>query len=124
MKNRYIPDQNDIVWIDFEPTKGKEIGKYRPALILSSRHYNEKFDLVICCPISTSIRNKISEVPINNLSEKSVVVATMVHTISWTDRKTKFIAQAEEGVMIAVLQRLLPLMGADKLLLKSAGVSH
>ena len=26
---RYIPDRNDIVWLDFEPTKGKEIGKYR-----------------------------------------------------------------------------------------------
>jgi mRNA interferase MazF len=31
-----------VVWLDFEPTKGKEIGKYRPALVLSSREYNRK----------------------------------------------------------------------------------
>jgi mRNA interferase MazF len=32
--SRYVPDRNEIVWLDFEPTKGREIGKYRPALIL------------------------------------------------------------------------------------------
>ena len=32
----YVPERNDIVWLDFEPTRGKEIGKYRPALVLSS----------------------------------------------------------------------------------------
>jgi len=26
MKESYIPARNDIVWLDFEPTKGKEIG--------------------------------------------------------------------------------------------------
>lgn len=30
----YVPERNDIVWPDFEPTRGKEIGKYRPALWL------------------------------------------------------------------------------------------
>ena len=29
MSSRYVPDRNDIVWLDFEPSKGKEIGKYR-----------------------------------------------------------------------------------------------
>ena len=27
----YIPKRNHIIWLDFEPTKGKEIGKYRSA---------------------------------------------------------------------------------------------
>jgi mRNA interferase MazF len=31
----YTPERNDIIWLDFEPTKGKEIGKYRPAIVLS-----------------------------------------------------------------------------------------
>ena len=34
---RYVPDRNEIIWLDFEPTKGKEIGKYRPALVLSGK---------------------------------------------------------------------------------------
>ena len=27
----YVPERRDVVWLDFEPTKGREIGKYRPA---------------------------------------------------------------------------------------------
>jgi len=56
---RYIPDRNDIVWLDYEPTKGKEIGKYKPALVLSSKEYNKHTGLLICCPVSTSIRGAV-----------------------------------------------------------------
>ncbi|WP_242518963.1 type II toxin-antitoxin system PemK/MazF family toxin [Halochromatium roseum] len=31
---RNLDRESDIVFVDFEPTKGKEIGKYRPALVL------------------------------------------------------------------------------------------
>ena len=34
-RTEYVPDRRDVVLLDFEPTKGKEIGKYRPALVLS-----------------------------------------------------------------------------------------
>jgi mRNA interferase MazF len=40
--NKYIPERFDIIFLDFEPKKGKEIGKYRPALVLSSKEYNKK----------------------------------------------------------------------------------
>ena len=52
MSKHYTPERNDIIWLDFEPTKGKEIGKLRPALVLSSKQYNQKTGLLICCPIS------------------------------------------------------------------------
>nr|AKN36374.1 Programmed cell death toxin MazF [Vibrio tasmaniensis]AKN37140.1 Programmed cell death toxin MazF [Vibrio genomosp. F6] len=45
---QYIPKRNDIIWLDFEPVKGKEIGKYRPALVLSSKEYNQQTGLLIC----------------------------------------------------------------------------
>ena len=43
---------------------GKEIGKYRPALVLSSRAYNRKTGLMICCPVSSSIRGAPTEVAV------------------------------------------------------------
>ena len=110
---RYIPQRNDIIFIDFDPTKGKEIGKYRPALVLSSKEYNQQTGLLICCPISTSIRGQITEVAVDNLDKPSVVAASLVHTFAWQERKAKKIAVAEEGVFDDVLQRLLPLIGAE-----------
>ena len=113
---RYVPDRNEIVWLDFEPTRGKEIGKYRPALILSGKAYNQASGLPICCPISTSIRGAVTEVMVNNLQTPSVVAANLVMTLDWTQRKARKAAEAEPGVMDAVLLRLLPLIGADRLL--------
>jgi len=112
---RYVPERNDIVWLDFEPTKGKEIGKYRPALVLSGKAYNKATGLLICCPISTSIRGVATEVPVSNLGKPSVVAANLVMTVDWVQRKVKKEAVAEAGVMEDVLLRLLPLIGADRL---------
>lgn len=116
MTKQYIPDRNHIVFMDFEPTKGKEIGKYRPALILSSNEYNKNTGLVICCPISTSIRGGLTEVPIHNLEKPSVVAASLIQTLSWKERKMKFLTDAEQGVMDDVLFRIIPLIGADQLI--------
>ncbi|MDG4719407.1 MULTISPECIES: type II toxin-antitoxin system PemK/MazF family toxin [Thalassospira] len=114
----YVPERGEIVWLDFEPTKGKEIGKYRPALVLSSRQYNSQTGLMICCPVSTSIRGAMTEVPVDNLDKPSVVASSLIQTLSWKDRKVKFIAKAEAGVMEQVLVRIIPLIGADSVIEK------
>lgn len=115
---QYVPDRNDIVWLDFDPTKGKEIGKYRPALVLSSKRYNKQTGLLICCPISTSIRGITTEVPVDNLEQPSVVASSLIQPLSWQDRKAKFIAKADNGVMDQVLVRIIPLIGADSVIEK------
>ena len=114
--NKYIPGRFDLAFLDFEPKKGKEIGKYRPALILSSKEYNKKTGLLICCPLSTSIRGHVSEVSIEGLEKPSVVAASIIQTLSWQDRKAKFIKKVNHEVFEAVLQRLLPLIGAEEFL--------
>jgi len=115
---QFVPDRNDIIWLDFEPTKGKEIGKYRPALVLSSKQYNKQTGLLICCPFSTSIRGAATEVAVKNLDKPSVVASSLIQTLSWKDRKAEFIAKAESGVMDQVLVRIIPLIGADSVIEK------
>lgn len=112
---RYIPARKDIIWLDFEPTKGKEIGKYRPALVLSSREYNAKTGLLICCPVSTSIRGGATEVTVSCLDKPSVVAANLVQTLAWEERKAKKIASASPNEFQETLFKLLPLLGAGEL---------
>jgi mRNA interferase MazF len=112
----YVPERNDIVWLDFEPTRGKEIGKYRPALVLSSEAYNQRTGLLICCPISSSIRGVATEVSVSNLDQPSVVASNLIQTLSWRDRKAKLIVTADNGVINQVLVRIIPLIGADQVL--------
>ncbi|MCF6765079.1 type II toxin-antitoxin system PemK/MazF family toxin [Thiotrichales bacterium 19S3-7] len=115
MPKPYIPDRNHIIWFDFEPTKGKGIGKYCPTFVLSSKQYNQSTGLVICCPISTSIRSTKTEVPISNLEQPSVIAASLIQTLSWKERKAKFITNADTDVINQVLYRIIPLIGAEKL---------
>jgi mRNA interferase MazF len=112
----YVPDRNDLIWLDFEPPRGKEIGKYRPALVLSSSAHNRKTGLLICCPVSCSIRGALTEVPVNNLEVPSVVASNLIQTLSWKDRSAKRIAPAENGVLEQVLLRIIPLIGADQVI--------
>jgi mRNA interferase MazF len=115
---QYVPERNDIIWLDFEPTKGKEIGKYRPALVLSSKQYNKQTGLLICCPISTSIRGNATEVEVSNLGKPSVVASSLIQTLSWKDRKADFITVAGDEVMDQVLVRIIPMIGADSVIEK------
>lgn len=103
-----------MIWLDFEPTKGREIDKKRPALVLSSQDYNKRTGLLICCPVSTSIRGAPTEVPISGLDKPSVVAARIVQTFSWVERQVKFIVKADRDTFREVLYRLFPLMGADE----------
>lgn len=116
MSKLYIPERFDIVFLDFEPKKGKEIGKYRPALVLSSKEYNKKTGLLICCPISTSIRGHLTEVSFDGLAKPSVIASSIIQTLSWQERKAKFIKKVTHEVFEEVLNRLLPLIGAGELI--------
>ena len=112
----YIPDRRDVICLDFEPTQGREIGKYRPALVLSSKYYNQRTGLLICCPISPSIRGAATEVPIANLNKPSVVAANLVQTLAWRERKAEKIDTAKPEEFRETLLKLLPLMGALEVL--------
>lgn len=54
---KYMPKQADIIWIDFDPSKGHEIKKRRPAVVLSKDKYNELTNFVVVSPITSTIRD-------------------------------------------------------------------
>ena len=49
--------QGDIIFVDFDPTKGREQAGYRPAVIISQTEYNTKRDLILICPITNTVKD-------------------------------------------------------------------
>ena len=49
--------RGDIVLIDFNPAKGGEIGKLRPAIVMSDTEENRILHTCIVIPLSTVIEN-------------------------------------------------------------------
>lgn len=52
--NVYEP--GDVITVNFDPTKGHEPAKQRPALVVSSFDFNASNSMTIVCPISTRER--------------------------------------------------------------------
>ena len=56
-KTGWVPDRQDIIWIDCNPQAGKEMRDVHPFLVLSPRHFNERTSLVIGLPMTTAEYN-------------------------------------------------------------------
>ena len=65
MGRSYVPDAGDIVWVSFDPQAGHEQAGHRPAVVLSPAAYNGKTGLMVCCPMTTQIKNYPFEVAIS-----------------------------------------------------------
>src|ERR1700731_4806350 len=85
---RYVPDAGDIVWLNFTPQAGHEQSGHRPALVISPAGYNDKTGLMLCCPMTTQIKNYPFEVLISG-SPQSVVLADQIKSLDWRVRKAK-----------------------------------
>jgi mRNA interferase MazF len=57
VKKAWIPDRQDIIWIDCNPQVGREMRDDHPFLVLSPRNFNEKTSLVIGLPMTTAEHN-------------------------------------------------------------------
>src|SRR6202023_3131084 len=110
MAPRYLPDAGDIVWLNFTPQAGHEQAGHRPALVLSPAAYNDKTSLMICCPMTTQIKNYPFEVLIAGTPAR-VVLADQVKSLDWRSRKAirKGVVSAEE--MADVRAKILALIG-------------
>ncbi|MHC5227157.1 type II toxin-antitoxin system PemK/MazF family toxin [Enterococcus sp. LJL99] len=59
----YLPNQGDIIQINFNPSAGREIQKRRPAIVISSHYYNGSTGFVAVCPITST--NKANFIPLD-----------------------------------------------------------
>ncbi|MBC1491003.1 type II toxin-antitoxin system PemK/MazF family toxin [Listeria booriae] len=76
----YNPSQSDIIWIDFSPSKGKEIRGKRPAVVVSSNAYNKKTNYIIVCPITTGGNDFIGYVDLQGYAIEGRINATQLHS--------------------------------------------
>jgi len=53
----WLPDRQDIIWIDCNPQVGQEMRDTHPFLVLSPRIFNDKTSLVIGLPMTTADYN-------------------------------------------------------------------
>jgi len=107
----YIPDKGHIIWITCNPQAGHEQMGRRPALVLSPSAYNERTNLAIMCPVTSSIKGYPFEVVIpDNLPIAGVILADQVKSLDWKIRKAEYCCDVKSDIMKEVLSKLQALL--------------
>jgi mRNA interferase MazF len=52
----YLPGSGDLIWTDFDPTRGREQAGRCPALVVSASTFTENTGLAVVCPITSRVR--------------------------------------------------------------------
>jgi mRNA interferase MazF len=107
---RYVPEAGDIVWLNFTPRAGNEQAGHRPALVISPLAYNDKTSLMICCPMTTQIKNYPFEVRIEG-NPQSVVLADQVKSLDWRIRKAKRKGAVSADELAELRAKIVALIG-------------
>lgn len=107
MVKKYIPNQGDIVFLDFNPTKGHKQSGVRLAIIISNNIFNYNTKMVIVCPITSNEK----EFPTHYLLENTKkihgsVLCEHIRTIDYEIRNLKFVEKLSDNDFINIITLL------------------
>lgn len=104
---RYVPDRGDIVYLDFNPTKGHEQQGHRPAFVISPRSYNAKSSLALFMPITQKSKGYPFEVLLPpGLRIQGVILADQIKCLDWQVRRVEFVESVSERVIEEVQAKI------------------
>jgi len=107
--------RGDICLVNFNPAKGGEIGKLRPAIIISEQEDNDILDTVIVIPLSTVIEQNTTPYRYHitareKLKENSDACIYEIRALSKLRVKEK-LAKLKETEMIQIQKYLCAIVG-------------
>lgn len=105
-------NRGDIVIVNLYPKKGNEVGKIRPAVIISGDDENAILDTLILMPLSTDLIDNMNPYRMRiakreGLKEDSDILINQIRTLSKTRIKEKIasLTSVEYDALIAHLCR-------------------
>jgi len=110
----YVPDQGDMVWLNFNPASGHEQKGRRPAVVITPLSYNSASGLCFVLPVTSKEKGYPFEVPLQGGNETHGVILTdQGRTVDWKVRQAVKIESLPEDTMGRVRLLLKALLGLD-----------
>ena len=100
----YVPNRGDIIWLDFEPSAGREITKRRPAYVISRKAFNEHTGFAVLAPITSTRRNVRLEVALEGTETEGAILSYQARSLDFEQRNAAYIEKAPAAVIEAVTQ--------------------
>lgn len=105
----YVPNAGDLVWLHCDPQAGHEQAGHRPALVLTPARYNGIRGMMICCPMTSRIKNYPFEVVISH-DPPSAVLADQVKSLDWRARKAARKGKVDADILAEVQAKIRALL--------------
>lgn len=104
---KYIPEQGDIIYLDFNPTKGHEQAGQRPAVVVSHNIFNKHTKMVMVCPITTNLKDFPTHYQLEDTKNIfGSVLCEHIRSIDYEIRKVKFVEKLSNNDLISVMSLL------------------
>jgi mRNA interferase MazF len=106
----YVPDEGDIVWMNFTPQSGHEQAGRRPAVVLSPKSYNLRAGLLVCVPVTNQIKGYPFEVALSGMGATGAALADQVKSVDWQTRKAEHKGKADTAEMDQIRAKIKALL--------------
>lgn len=109
-KKKYIPDRGDVVWINFNPQKGREQANKRPAVVISPKIYNKKTGLALMCPITSQIKEYPFELVLKEKKVRGAVLCDHLKSLDYEARRISFIQKLSTVQVNEIQEKIIMLI--------------
>lgn len=106
----YVPDEGDIVCLNFTPQSGHEQAGRRPALVLSPKAYNQRAGLMLCVPITKQNKGYPFEVVLNGAGATGAALADQLKSLDWKTREVERKGQATSAEIAQIKIKIKTLL--------------
>ncbi|WP_028309772.1 type II toxin-antitoxin system PemK/MazF family toxin [Desulfitibacter alkalitolerans] len=111
----YIPEQGDIVFLEFDPQAGHEQRGKRPALVVSNNAYNQFTKIAMVCPITNTNRDFPLHVKLDErIKTTGVIMCEQVKALDIHARNASFYEKAPNDIIEEVIDIIIGFVEAGK----------
>jgi mRNA-degrading endonuclease toxin of MazEF toxin-antitoxin module len=100
-----------LVWVDLSPTRGREQGGVRPAVVLTDLEFHRRNDTAIICPITSNMRPWPTKVllPAGSAANGAILV-DQIRVLDRATRGFRIIGRVPDSILAEVRGRLMSIL--------------
>jgi len=95
----YIPNQGDIVIMDFDPQADLKQKGRRPALVVSNNKYNQHCKMVLVCPITNTDKNHPFHIKLHDTQTTGVVLCDQIKALDLIARSVRYKESVPDNIL-------------------------
>lgn len=109
--SRKTLEEGDLVWVDLTPSRGREQGGMRPALVLTDDYFHSTRETAIVCPITRNVSPWPTKVILPaGLPVSGAVLVEQIRLVDRATRGFRKLGSAPPEVLQSVREKLADLL--------------